>query len=64
MRRKLTITAVSALALLGATAAATAPAHAGPSAPVKAGKDDCGNFNVWIKGDPIIYYLHCGPDWD
>ena len=65
MRKKTAVLILSVLALTGASAAALAPAQAAPDTPVRAGKDSCGNFNVWVKGEQVIYYLHCGgPDWD
>lgn len=62
MRKKLTSMVISLLLAGGASVALTAaPAEAAP-APVKAGKDSCGNFNVWINGQQLIYYVWCGPD--
>ena len=62
MRTKLITLVLAVFAVVGLSAATSAPAQAG--LPVKAGKDNCGNFNVWVNGEQLFYYLHCGPDWD
>lgn len=62
MRKKIILTAATA-ALVVSGLAAAAPASAESKAlPVRAGRDSCGNFNVWVNDSQVIYYLHCGPD--
>lgn len=60
MRRKLILAIAAAAALLGAGSVVATPAQAGP--PVRAGYDQCGNFQIWVNGTPLINYLICNPD--
>jgi len=58
--RKLITSLVLVGSLLGLGAVAAAPASAAPS--VKAGYDSCGNLQIWVNGNPTIYYFYC-PGW-
>lgn len=63
MRTKFIITLAAVAALAGA-GSVTAPAQAEKDLgipKVRVGEDNCGNFNVWINGQPLFHYVMCGP---
>lgn len=59
MRRLLALSVLAVTAGLGVLGAA--PAGAASDLPVRAGTDNCGNFQVWVNGQPTIHYLVCNP---
>jgi hypothetical protein len=61
MRKKLSLTLMTLLAVAGLTALAP-PAQA-RSTPVEVKRDSCGNTNVYYEGHPLFEYatIWCGP---
>jgi hypothetical protein len=60
MRRRLIVLAVGFLATVGFTLGSIAPAGA-QSAPVRVGRDGCGQTQVWINGQPLFQNVMCMP---
>jgi hypothetical protein len=58
MRRRLALLALlccsTALVVVGQAAPASAA-----STPVRVGTDQCGNFQIWVNGNPTIEYFVC-----
>lgn len=57
MRKKITLVLFAAFAL-GGIGASASPAQAGGPVQVK---KECGSYNVYVNGQPLIHYVWC-PD--